>query len=352
MQQTVVDGVWMWSRWQADRAMYFNSFLVTGPGGSFVVDPLDPDDDAVFARCGEARPQAVVITNRDHERAASRFAREFSAPVIASAPDAPLLGIAVDRTVTTDDDVFGWRVIVLDGFKTPGEMVLFAPRLRAAISGDAFWGAPAGSLRLMPDAKLADPARAALSARALRTLRLRHLLVGDGAPVLGNAAEVFGAMLDARDGVLVRRINVDELHAQRDPADPAPFNGAWAEIGFTIGAAKLGYGLTTLAPGQSFCPYHWHTAEEEVFLVWDGTPTLRTPGGTFVLRRGDFVAFPTGERGAHRLWNASDAPCTVVMLADTDAGDVCYYPDSGKHVVEATGTLVRSTPQVDYFDGE
>jgi len=198
MQATCVPGIATWSRWQSDRALFFRSWLVAGDGGAFVVDPLEPDDANVLARCREAGVQAVVITNRDHERAAERFARELGAIVIASAPDAPLLQCPPDRIVEDGDDIYGWRVIVLDGYKTAGEMVLYREELQAAISGDAFWGDPAGSLRLMPDAKLLDPARALLSARRIRALDLRHLLVGDGEPVYGNAHAVLGAMLDAR----------------------------------------------------------------------------------------------------------------------------------------------------------
>jgi glyoxylase-like metal-dependent hydrolase (beta-lactamase superfamily II) len=89
-------------------------------------------------------------------------------------------------------------VLILEGFKTPGEMVLLDEERRIAISGDAFWGDPAGSLRLMPDEKLADPARALLSSRRLRERNLLHLFVGDGAPAIGNADALLGAMLDAR----------------------------------------------------------------------------------------------------------------------------------------------------------
>lgn len=352
MQKTIVDGVSMWSRWQADRGLYFNSFLVEGAEGAFVVDPLEPEDAAVFAACRAAGVRAVVVTNRDHERASARFSGELSVPIVASAPDAPLLGVPVGRTVTTGDDVFGWRVQVLDGFKTPGEMVLYRRALDAAISGDAFWGSPAGKLRLMPDEKLADPVRAALSARDLRVLSLRHLLVGDGAPVFGNADAVLGDMLAARADVFVRRINLDELPMHSGAGDPVPYTATFSEIDPFIGATKIGSAVTVLEPGEAFCPYHWHTAEEELFIVWDGTPTLRTPRGPHVLRRGDFVSFPTHPSGAHKISNESLVPCTIVMIANTNPNDVCYYPDSDKHLVEATDTLVRSTPQLDYYDRE
>ena len=86
--------------------------------------------------------------------------------------------------------------------------------------------------------------------------------------------------------------------------------------------------------------------------MWSGTPTIRIPSGTFVLRRGDVVAFPTGPAGAHRLMNESSEPCELLLFANTNPGDVCFYPDSNKFVVEATDTLVRAEPQLDYYDGE
>jgi uncharacterized cupin superfamily protein len=353
MQETIVTGVAMWSRWQPDRGLNFNSWLVRGSAGTFIVDPLEPDDDDVLVACRAAQPLAIVITNRDHERAAARFARECNVPVIASAADASSLGLAVDRTVNDGDELFGWRVLVLDGYKTPGEMVLFSASRRAAISGDAFWGAPAGALRLMPDEKLADPVRAILAARRLRALPIDHLLVGDGQPIFGNAQAALGAMIDARAASApVEVVNVTDLAWRESVADPAPFTAAVAEIGLLLGAQRLGIAAGRLEPGESYCPLHWHTREEEFFLVLDGRPTLQTPAATRRLAPGDCIVFATGPHGAHRLSNETDEPCTVVMVANIDGGDVCFYPDSQKLAVEATGTLVRTTPQLNCFDAE
>jgi len=147
-----------------------------------VVDPLEPDaEDLAFI--DERGLDAVVITNRDHERSAALFAQRYNVPVIAALPDASEMTVTVTRTVAHGETLFGWRVIGLDGFKTPGEFALFHRASRSAITGDAFWGVPAGAVRLMPDEKLEDPARAALSARQLLALGVRHLLVGDGMPI-------------------------------------------------------------------------------------------------------------------------------------------------------------------------
>ena len=331
--------------------MDFNSFYVRGDGGNFVVDPLEPDD-AVLGACRAGGVDAIVVTNRDHERFTARFVSEFNVPVIASVLDAPLLQIPVDRAVSDGDELFGWRVLMLEGVKTPGEFVLYRNELRAAISGDAFWGVPAGALRIMPDEKLADPIRATFSARRVRGLNLNALLVGDGAPVFRDASAVLGAAIDARTDATVNRINLDELHFRVDRTSPGPFGGSDAEVGLLLGAEKLGYRVVRLGKGEHFAPLHWHTAEEELFIVWDGTPMLRTPRGACALRRGDFIAFPTNAQGAHRVWNESDEPCTIIMIANTDKFDVCIYPDSRKLLVESLDVIVRSEPELAYFDGE
>lgn len=348
MRQTVVPGLWSWSQWQPDRGLDFNSFFAEHADGNLVVDPLEPDEETL----GELRSRgvaAVLVTNRDHERASAAVAAATGAPVVASALDGPLLVRPPDRTIEPGSVLCGWTVHGFEGLKTPGEIALVDRARNAAIVGDALWGKPAGALTIMP--KVADADRAALSLRALRAAHVEHLLVGDGACVFGNAYAALGAALDGREGVLAARVNVDELRFKRFP-DPPPFSGEMAEVGWLLGARKLSYAIGRLQPGDHYCPYHWHTAEEELFVVMAGTPTLRTPRGTFGLRPGDVVAFPAVPDGAHRIWNDAAQPADILMIASADPSDVCFYPDSNKFVVEATGTLVRDRPQLDYFEGE
>ena len=352
MQSTIVPGVWLWSVWQPDRGLDFNGFFVESAQGNFVVDPIEPDD-ATLADLRARGVAAIVITNRDHERASAKLAAATGAATLASKLDAPLLTMPVDGTLAPGDRVHGWRVLGLEGFKTAGEIALYDVFRRAAIVGDAIWGSPAGALTLMPDAKLSDPRRAALSARIFRALRVEHLLMGDGAPIFGNARAALEALLGARTDAFVDRVNIiDELNDETSADDPAPFTGEVADVGRMLGAEKLGYNATRLRRGEVFCPMHWHTREEELFVVLAGTPTVRTPRGMAELRAGDCVAFRTEPGGAHRLENHADEDAVVLLIANLDPGDVCYYPDSGKFVVEATGTLVHEQPQLDYYHGE
>jgi uncharacterized cupin superfamily protein len=352
MQKTVVPGVAMWSVWQPERNLFFNSYFIETSEGNLAIDPLPlsaADAQEIEARGGV---RWIVVTNRDHERDSAGLRERFGSSVAACAPDASELSVPVDRTLQDNEIVATARVIALDGLKTAGECALWFDTLRTVVVGDALWGEPAGSVRLMPDEKLADPAKAVLSLRKLRARNPLHLLVGDGAPIFSRAFEMISACLDARPGVFPNRVNLDELSIDRSADDPPPFRAGAAEIGFLLGATHLGYRLAVLNPGDVFCPLHWHTAEEELFIVWEGAPTLRSPRGDARLRRGDLVAFATAPAGAHKLINETDSPCAVIMIANTEAGDVCFYPDSNKHLIEATGTLVRSAPVLDYYDGE
>jgi uncharacterized cupin superfamily protein len=352
LQRTAIDGISMWSRWQSERAMFWNSFVVESEGVRFLVDPLPLGDGDVRALEAAGGVAWIVVTTRDHERAARELAQRFGAKIAAPALDAAEMAGPVDRELHDDDVVCGARVIALEGMKSPGEFGLWLAGRRTAILGDALWGDPPGSLRMVPDAKLADPIRAVLSLRRIRAQAPEHLLVGDGACLFGNAGPALETFFRARADAFSERINLDELHFQSFDAEPPPYGGRSAEVGFAIGARRIGYRVAIVAPGTTWCPYHWHTREEELFYVIDGTPTVRVPHGEFVARPGDFIAFPPDPSGAHKLWNASERDCTIVMLAATDSGDTCFYPDSRKLLVEASDTLVRDYPQLDYYDGE
>src|SRR5207248_10205525 len=64
-----------------------------------------------------------------------------------------------------------------------------------------------------------------------------------------------------------------------EPREYEGFRCLRARIGRQAGTEKLGLSLFEVPPGQAAYPYHWHGAEEELILVLEGRPSLRTPGG-------------------------------------------------------------------------
>jgi len=354
MQPLAIPGVFMWSVWQPDRNVFFNSYLIKRETGNVLVDPLAASDEELASIDEMGGVDLIIITNRDHERKARDFATRFRARIAASAGDAPLLSGPVDVVLNAGDEPFeGARVIAFAGLKSPGEIALHLPAHKAAIVGDALWGDPAGTVRLLPDSKLLDPPKAVLSLRQLWACKLETLLVGDGAPVFHDADRVIGDFLQSRSDAYVNKINLDEIEPERFHDVGGKYAAIDYEAGFPIGARRLGYNFVTLDPGARLCPMHSHALEEEVFIVWDGEPTIRTPRGEFACRRGDVIAFPVGDVGTHQLLNKSDKPCTVFALGNAEPNEVAYYPDSDKVLVRSRKRLIiRAEPRLDYYDGE
>jgi uncharacterized cupin superfamily protein len=108
------------------------------------------------------------------------------------------------------------------------------------------------------------------------------------------------------------------------------FAGRRAKIGAQAGADRLGASLYELTPGCAAWPLHYHLGNEELMVVVEGTPSLRTPDGERTLEPGEVVAFPVGERGAHQVVNRDSAPVRVLIISEMNAPDVVVRPESGK----------------------
>ena len=110
--------------------------------------------------------------------------------------------------------------------------------------------------------------------------------------------------------------------------------------------------LVRMPKGKSYCPYHSHAAESELYLVVSGRGLVRDKNGTTEVGAGDAFFFGPGE--AHQLTTAGDEDFVYYVIADNPRGDSCYYPDSGKWAVSTEGTeeIVVKGKEADYYDGE
>jgi uncharacterized cupin superfamily protein len=130
-----------------------------------------------------------------------------------------------------------------------------------------------------------------------------------------------------------------------------------------LGGELLGASVYELPAGEAVWPYHLHHANEELLLVLEGSPTLRTPTGERELAPGEAALFARGQEGAHQVINRSDRPARVLVVSTMIEPEIAEYPDSGK-----TGHFIGAAPgaptpegtvesfyrleEVDYFDGE
>jgi uncharacterized cupin superfamily protein len=131
-----------------------------------------------------------------------------------------------------------------------------------------------------------------------------------------------------------------------------------ARLGHQLATTRIGLSLWELPPGEAAYPYHFHLGEEEVLVVLEGSPHLRTPDGWSVLPEGEVVAFPVGPDGAHQLDNRTDATVRFLAVSTHGMPEITVYPDEdklgfGERLPRGGGlrAFFRAGDAVDYHEG-
>ncbi len=144
-----------------------------------------------------------------------------------------------------------------------------------------------------------------------------------------------------------------------EPREHTGFRCLRARLSRQAGSERLGLSLWEVPPGEAAYPYHHHLTEEELILVLEGRPSLRTPQGWRELAEGDVVAFLRGEDGGHQLMNRTSGTVRFLSFSSSGEPDIVIYPDSGKlgafeRLPEGGGlrAMFRMVNTVDYHDGE
>ncbi len=193
----LADGAYCWSAFNAEKKFNFNGHLLRTAEGTVIVDPVafSADDLSVIEAAG-LKPDALVITNRNHLRERDSVLKRWKIPTVLHALEVESSGITPDKTVQDGDKIHGLVAVHLPG-KSPGEIALYWPERRLFLLGDALI-APNGKLKTVPVEKQEDPAALKKSLELLRTFDFDHLLVGDGDPLLGDAKSAVVAFLNKK----------------------------------------------------------------------------------------------------------------------------------------------------------
>lgn len=118
------------------------------------------------------------------------------------------------------------------------------------------------------------------------------------------------------------------------------------------GSKHMFFNVRSLDPGKFSFPYHFHRNSEELFVIFSGSATLRTPEGLQIVNKGDIVFFELNETGAHQLYNHTEEPCLYLDLRTNMGLDICEYPDSNKINVLPNQAIFEQSSAVDYLKGE
>jgi uncharacterized cupin superfamily protein len=153
-------------------------------------------------------------------------------------------------------------------------------------------------------------------------------------------------------------VNIEDPHYD-EPREGEGFRCKRARISRQAGAERLGVSLWEVPPGQAAYPYHAHLTEEELVIVLEGRPSLRTPSGWRELEQGEVVSFLRGEQGAHQIVNRGETTLRFLALSTHGDPDVVLQLDSGKvgtfeRRPDGGGLRVwfRREDEVDYYEGE
>ncbi len=160
-------------------------------------------------------------------------------------------------------------------------------------------------------------------------------------------------------------VNLSDLEFTRELRHGDKFEARIAPVAARIGGRKLGYNVTSVAPGKRAFPFHNHHANEELFFVLAGRGALRFGSRTLSVREGDFIACPPGgPEVAHQLVNTGETELRYLAVSTMIDTDIFQYPDSGKFGAVG-GRPAGGRPQdaafagfyaegarLDYWDGE
>jgi len=160
----------------------------------------------------------------------------------------------------------------------------------------------------------------------------------------------------------MRKVNLKDVQEQERKSPKGKFHKFVKDVSIALGRDPKSLDLAKRHPfdlaavripkGKSYCPYHSHGAESELYLVISGRGSIRDTNGTTEVTAGDVFVFPPGE--AHQLTNAGDEDFAYYVIADNPRCDSCYYPDSGKWAVRMEGSdyAIVKGKEADYYDGE
>jgi glyoxylase-like metal-dependent hydrolase (beta-lactamase superfamily II) len=193
----ILSGIFTWPWFSEPHGYNFNGHLVLHANGNLCIDPVEPSqgDLEELARLGVSR---ILLTNRNHSRAANKIRARTGAQTAihpADAPHARREGAELDGELSVGAQVGPFVPVAVPG-KSPGEVALHWPDRKILIVGDAVVGDPPGRCKLLPEKVIDDPPRLRESVRSLLALDFDTLLVGDGTPILQSAKERLRELVD------------------------------------------------------------------------------------------------------------------------------------------------------------
>ena len=143
-------------------------------------------------------------------------------------------------------------------------------------------------------------------------------------------------------------VNADAVAAET--RDGATVARSRRDLATAAGSVRTGLKRVAVQPGKLGVAPHCHSAEEEIFVVLEGSGDLILGEEEHPVRTGHVVARPPATGVAHTFRAGLDG-LTYLAYGTRVPNDVCFYPRSGKVYFQGVGVIGR-IEQLDYWDGE
>ena len=185
----VSPGISVWQAYDSKvKADLFSTALET-EAGTFIVDPIPLASGALLTlQARQPKTAGIFVTNTNHARAATEFARIFSVPLyvhddLRGSPDFP------QATGVQDGEVLarGLTAVAING-AAAGEMALHHnDKGGTVVVGDALINFEPHGFGLLPAKYCLDPKRMRQSLGKLLDFAFERMLFAHGTPILSGA---------------------------------------------------------------------------------------------------------------------------------------------------------------------
>ena len=187
----ILPGVHRWAAFSPEHKVELAAHSVWDGHTLLVFDPIPLAAEVFDWFPTPQAPDAVVLTNGNHERDTAYWREVFPLAVWAAPETQPLLD-GVRRWDVATPPFPGWRIIPLPGGAS-GESAWFCPAKSLVVFGDAVVNLPGRGLELLPAKYSQNSAQLRESLRGLP--EFTHAVFAHGEPLLGGASMRIAALL-------------------------------------------------------------------------------------------------------------------------------------------------------------
>jgi uncharacterized cupin superfamily protein len=122
---------------------------------------------------------------------------------------------------------------------------------------------------------------------------------------------------------------------------PAILDGKVRILGDTGGSVRTGLNTFEQKHGDRYVP-HCHSAEEEIFVVIEGSGTFHAGGDVHAVRAGHAVSRRPGT-GVPHWFEAGPDGMTHLAYGTREPNDIVYYPETGEVLLSGVGVRLQAT---------